>query len=44
MAGSIREAVRRVKEGLSPAYKVEVEEENLQEQKTKEKKGKRKLR
>uniref|UniRef100_A0A7C2VDW4 Probable nicotinate-nucleotide pyrophosphorylase [carboxylating] n=1 Tax=Hydrogenobacter sp. TaxID=2152829 RepID=A0A7C2VDW4_9AQUI len=31
VAGSIREAVRRVKEGLSPAYKVEVEVENLQE-------------
>lgn len=31
VAGSIREAVKRVKERLSPAYKVEVEVENLQE-------------
>lgn len=31
IAGSIKEAVRRVKERLSPAYKVEVEVENLTE-------------
>ncbi|MFN3599577.1 MAG: carboxylating nicotinate-nucleotide diphosphorylase [Aquificaceae bacterium] len=31
IAGGIREAVRRVKESIGPAYKIEVEVENLQE-------------
>ncbi|MFN3870199.1 MAG: carboxylating nicotinate-nucleotide diphosphorylase [Aquificaceae bacterium] len=31
IAGGIKEAIRRVKESISPAYKIEVEVENLQE-------------